>query len=272
MLSLSKTLLRSIEIKPSTGTQFPHTLAFARAGHDITLAPVTFLVGENGSGKSTFLEALACAIDSVTVGAEPVSHDPTLADVRGFAAKHVRLIWNRRTKQGFFLRAEDFFGYAKKMSETKADMERALREVDEEYKGRSDFAKTMAKMPFSRSLHEMREDYGEGLDVNSHGEGFLKLFQARFTGEGVYLLDEPEAPLSPTRQLTLLSMLHAMVRKGAQFIVATHSPILLAYPEALILSFDAGTIQPAAYETLEHVAITRAFLDNPKAYLRHLLD
>ncbi|MBK8138989.1 MAG: AAA family ATPase [Chloroflexi bacterium] len=268
------TVLRSVEVTrlSNSPAHFPFSVPFARAGASIDLAPLTFLVGENGSGKSTFLEALACAIGSITVGADSVQTDPTLADVRAFAAKCIKLTWNKRSKKGFFLRAEDFFGYARRMADTKAEMEQGLRDVDSEYQNRSDYARSLAKLPYARSLHEMREDYGEGLDVNSHGEGFLKLFQARFTGEGVYLLDEPEAPLSPTRQLTLLSMMHAMLEKGAQFVIATHSPILLAYPGALILSFDSGAIQPAAYETLEHVVVTRAFLENPKAYLRHLLE
>lgn len=267
-------LLRNVDIRrpANAPNQFPYSVPFARQPARIDFAPVTFLVGENGSGKSTFLEALACAIGSVTVGAEPVHADPTLADVRAFAAACLKLTWSKRTQRGFFLRAEDFFGYARRMADTKADMESALKEVEDEYKGRSEFAKSLARLPYARSLHEMREDYGEGLDVNSHGEGFLKLFNARFTGAGVYLLDEPEAPLSPTRQLTLLSMIHGMVAKGGQFVIATHSPILLAYPDALILSFDSGAMEPADYETLEHVVVTRAFLENPGAYLRHLLD
>jgi predicted ATPase len=85
-------------------------------------------------------------------------------------------------------------------------------------------------------------------------------------------MDEPEAPLSPTRQLTLIAMIHQMIQHGAQFIIATHSPILLAYPDAAIWSFDGGEIQPARYEELEHVTVTRTFLDNPGAYLRHLLE
>jgi predicted ATPase len=267
-------LLRAaaIRLPAAAPDRFPYTVPFARQPSQIDFAPVTFLVGENGSGKSTFLEALACAIGSVTVGTASVEADPTLADVREFASTCFRLTWSKRTTRGFFLRAEDFFGYARRMAETKADMEQAIKDVEDQYKGRSDHAKALARMPFARSLHEMREDYGEGLDVNSHGEGFLKLFSARFTGAGVYLLDEPEAPLSPTRQLTLLSMIHDMVGKGAQFVIATHSPILLAYPGALILSFDGGTVQPAAYETLEHVVITRTFLENPSSYLKHLLE
>ena len=116
----------------------------------------------------------------------------------------------------------------------------------------------------------MQEDYGEGLDANSHGEGFLKLFNARFTGAGVYLLDEPEAPLSPTRQLTLLSMMAKMVRKGAQFIIATHSPILMAYPNATLYRLGTERIAPIAYEDTEHYTITRDFLNSPDRFFKTL--
>lgn len=267
-------ILRSVDIvsDPSPGQGFPYNVPFVKHGAQIELAPVTFLVGENGSGKSTFLESVACAINSITIGSKPVSTDPTLAEVRAFSMMHVKLTWSRRSKKGFFLRAEDFFGYARRMNETRAEMQENLRAVDEEYADRSEFAKSMAKLPYNSQLHAMQQDYQDGLDANSHGEGFLKLFQARFKGEGVFLLDEPEAPLSPTRQLTFLGMMNAVVNRGGQFIIATHSPILLAYPNALILSFDEGAIQQTRYETLEHVVVTRAFLDNPAVYLRHLMD
>ncbi len=116
----------------------------------------------------------------------------------------------------------------------------------------------------------MIERYGEDLDANSHGESFLKLFRSRFVPAGLYLLDEPEAPLSPQRQLALLSMLKEMVAEQAQFIIATHSPILMAYPEAQILSFASHPVSEVSSENVEHVSLTRAFLNNPNSFLRHL--
>src|SRR5690606_36824116 len=131
------------------------------------------------------------------------------------------------------------------------------------YQGRSRMACNLARMPYAREVGEIRRSYGAGLDANLHGEGFLKLFERRFVGEGLYLVDEPEAPLSPTRQMSLLALIKLMVDRGGQFLIATHSPILLAYPGAHILSFDGGTIAPAAYQDLEHVLVTRYFLNNP---------
>ncbi|HAZ44940.1 MAG TPA: hypothetical protein DCZ55_10825, partial [Cyanobacteria bacterium UBA11371] len=108
------------------------------------------------------------------------------------------------------------------------------------------------------------------LDANSHGESFLKLFQSRFVPGGLYLLDEPEAPLSPLRQLAFLSMLKDMVNQDSQFIIATHSPILMAFPQASILSFDSYPVKEVPYDQLEQVTLTKAFLNNPESYLRHL--
>jgi predicted ATPase len=112
--------------------------------------------------------------------------------------------------------------------------------------------------------------YGENLDANSHGEGFMKLFESRLMPNGLYLLDEPEAALSPIRQLSLLSMMKQMVGQDCQFIIATHSPILMAFPSASILSFDTQPVAEVAYDDLEHVRLTKAFLSDPEAFLRRL--
>jgi predicted ATPase len=170
------------------------------------------------------------------------------------------------------MRAEDFFGYAKKMAEVRADLEKDLSDVDRDYQGRSALAKSLAQMPYQGQIGAIKRSYGEGLDSNSHGEGFLKLFQERFSGEGLYLLDEPEAPLSPSRQLSFLALMHRMVGQNGQFIIATHSPIIMAYPGAKILSFDGGKIHEERYADLEHVTLTRDFLNHPEAFLRHLME
>lgn len=266
-------LLRSVEMKPveTSKTAFPFQVPFVRHLKRIDFtSPVTFLAGENGSGKSTFLEAMACAADSITVGAESVKTDKTLAAVRAFAYAHLKLSWSKRIRKGFFLRSEDFFGYAKRMAQIRADLQAELEQVDQDYKGRSAAAKGLASMPYHREIEAIQKSYGDGLDSNSHGEGFFKLFRERFVGEGLYLLDEPEAALSPTRQLALLSLINLMTERGGQFIIATHSPILMAFPGAKILSFDGG-IQETAYDDLEHVTVMRSFLNNPDSYLRHLM-
>jgi predicted ATPase len=135
---------------------------------------------------------------------------------------------------------------------------------------RPELARALARTPFLKELGALRERYGDGLDAQSHGESFLRFFQARLVPGGIYFLDEPEAPLSPARQLALLALFRSMVASDCQLVVATHAPILLAFPDATILSFDASPLRPVAYEDLEHVTLTRAFLNDPEAYLRHL--
>lgn len=254
----------------SQAGQFPFNLPLLQGLETLAFtAPVTFFVGENGSGKSTLLEALACAVGSITVGSQSVSSDPSLAAVRAFS-RALRLSWSKRTRRGFFLRAEDFFGYARRMAQVRQELEDDLKAVDEDYRDRSKYAADLARSPYTRELHGIDSRYGAGLEARSHGESFLALFQSRFVPGGLYLLDEPEAPLSPIRQLALLAAIHEMVAQDGQFIIATHSPILMAFPGAQLLNFDGGRLQPAEYADLEHVRLTRDFLNNPQAFLSQL--
>lgn len=264
--------LRSIEvrrIKPWP-EQFPYSVpVLAHMTRQEFTNPVTFLVGENGSGKSTLLEAIACASGLPTVGREETSRDPTLAALRALS-KDLRLAWSKRTHKGFFMRSEDFFGFARRVDAARAEMQGYLQDVESDFQNQSDYAKGLASMPYQRELYEMERRYGEGVDARSHGESYLQLFQARFIPGGLYMLDEPEAPLSPKRQIALLLILHEMVKQDAQFIIATHSPILMRYPGAEILRCDRGILEAVSYDELEHVTITRDFLTNPRIYLREL--
>ncbi len=266
--------LQSVALSPiaeGSAGQFPFTVPAIRSLTQLTFStPVTFLVGENGSGKSTFLEALASAAGSIAAGSVDVERDSSLAAARQLGQR-LKLVWSKRTRKGFFLRAEDYFGYVRRLAAMREEMEGELREIEAEYKDRSLLAQNMAKMAHSRELHDLKNQYGGDLDHRSHGESFFAFFRARFTPDGLYLLDEPETPLSPIRQLAFLSLLKEMVEsQRAQFIIATHSPILMAYPGAVILNFDQTPVQPVAYDELEHVRLTRDFLNNPQAFLRRL--
>ena len=236
--------------------------------------PVTCFVGENGSGKSTLLEGIAAAAGLPTVGAEEVARDPTLAPARALA-RQLRLTWGVRSRQGFFLRAEDFFGFAKRLARMRAEHEQRLADLAAEYRAqdRSEYALGLASGPERASLAAMTRRYGEDLDARSHGESFLTLLHARLVPRGLFLLDEPEAALSPRRQLGLIGLMRDFVAQGCQFIVATHAPILLAYPGARLYAFDdagGGPPRAAAFEELEHVRLTRDFLAAPEQFLRHL--
>lgn len=264
--------IRSISfVKPEQENKgYPFSLPLFQSfnGMDFT-SPVSFFVGENGSGKSTLLEAIACAIDSVVVGSESLRSDKTLGAVQHWS-RFLKISWQKRTRKGFFLRAEDFFGYTKKLSLMRQEMMDDLETVDNDYKDRSKFASDLARSPHLGQLNALTQRYGDGLDVHSHGEAFLALFQSRFVPGGLYLLDEPEAPLSPLRQLGLISILMEMIAQDAQFIIATHSPILMAFPDAALFNFENDTVQPVAYNDLEHVNLMRSFLNDPQAYLRQL--
>lgn len=232
---------------------------------------ITIFVGENGSGKSTLLEALACAIGSVTVGSEAAEHDGSLEHVRPLADT-MRLVWNVKTRRGFFMRAEDFFGYSRHLHRMREEMEAEVRRIQAD-PTLTRTQKGLALMPYGRELGDMRKRYGDGLDTVSHGESFLALFQNRFVPNGLYLLDEPEAPLSPMRQLALVALVcRCVAEQGAQFLIATHSPIIMAMPGATLYSFEQGAVVPVAYEQSEHVRFLRDFLNQPALYLQHLLD
>lgn len=261
--------LRSIGIKPAAKKldAFPFKLPLVRKFKEIKFrAPVTFLVGENGTGKSTLLEAVAAGVNSVVVGGEDVRSDKTLAHARALGAQ-LKFVWQNKTHRGFFLRAEDFFNFARRINQTSAELEEMATEFEQELTG---YGLRLAQGVVRGQRRALAERYGEDADARSHGESFLSLFRSRFVPGGLYLLDEPEAPLSPQRQLALLSMLKEMTAEDAQFIIATHSPILMAFPGASILSFDRLPVREVAYEEVEHVSLTRDFLNRPEAFLKHL--
>jgi len=265
-IHLRSVALNTIRARGPQDNEFPFSVPIIKHLTEIQFStPVTFLVGENGSGKSTFLEGIAAASNAISVGSEEMATDRTLNKIRALA-KALKLTWTAKKHTGFFLRSEDFFGYVKRLSAMRAEILSELERVEQEYKDRPE-ALPYARMPHARELHEMQRRYGEDLDAFSHGESYFQLFKARFVPNGLYLLDEPEAPLSPMRQIIFLSLIKMMVDQNGQFIIATHSPILLAYPGATILSFDGGSITPVEFDRLEHVNVTRSFLNNPARYI-----
>jgi predicted ATPase len=260
--------LRSINLKQKNIDEgFPFTLPIFRNFKSVQFeSPVVFFVGENGSGKSTLIEAIAYGMNAIAVGSENLETDDSLEHIRSFSS-YLRFIKNRSPKKGFFFRSEDFFGFIKRI---KREV-REFKELESEYEGRfTGYAKLLATGMAKNQHGALRSRYGDDPDAFSHGESFLNLFKSRLVPEGLYILDEPETPLSPQKQLSFLSLLKQMVTKSCQFIIATHSPILMAYPDAQILSFDGPDIKKLTYEEVEHVSLTKSFLNNPDNYLRRL--
>ena len=205
--------------------------------------PVTFLVGENGTGKSTLLEAIAVACGFNPEGGTRNFNFSTRA-THSVLGEYLTPVRKGYPRDGFFLRAESFYNVASNIDDMDEGPSFGGRVIDS-YGG--------------VSLHKQ-----------SHGESFLSLVQNRFGGHGLYLLDEPEAALSPARLLTLLGQIHALVDEDSQFIIATHSPILMAYPEARIYQLSEDGITPTAYRETEHYCLTRRFLEDPERMLRYL--
>jgi predicted ATPase len=249
---------------------FPFSVPAIRSLEAVDLdVDVCLFVGENGTGKSTLLEALAVAAKLPAVGSGSLARDPTLKAQRRLADA-LRLSWRGRTHRGFFLRAEDFFGFQKSVTAQRAEHEAELGRLDDELRDASPLARSLAMGVHQGSIHEITDRYGEDPDARSHGEAFLDLLRTRLVPQGLFLMDEPEAALSPQSQLAFLAMVKEGVHQGGQFIIATHSPILMAIPGARIFLFDEGRIRTARFEELDSVSLVRDFLQAPDRFLRHL--
>lgn len=201
---------------------------------------VTFFVGENGCGKSTLLEAIAV---NMGFNAEGGTRNFCFSskETHSELYKYITIVKSiNRPKDGFFLRAESFYNVA-------TEIENIDDEILDSYGG--------------TSLHEM-----------SHGESFMTLMVNRFGGNGIYILDEPEAALSPIKQMAMLTIINELVKKKSQFIIATHSPILMAYPDADIFVIDNDGIVKTPYKKTDNYMITRKFLENPENMMKYLFE
>ena len=241
-----KPFLKSISWRPESRRDpkvFPFCLPAIQCIDGLEFHPdVTFFVGENGSGKSTLLEAIAVKAGFGPEGGTKNVQFET-ADTVSDLQDHIRLSRGiTRPTDGYFLRAESFYNVASYMD--------GVAEEDIGY---------------------LTHYGGKSLHTLSHGEAFLTLLTKKFHGDGLYLLDEPEAALSPNRQLSALCAIDQLVKENSQFIIATHSPILMSYPNAKILAFGEDGLTEIAYEQTEHFQVTKRFLNDYPRYLRYLL-
>jgi predicted ATPase len=208
--------LKRVSFVPDNKKQeYPYGLPLFKESLTLSFdAPVTILAGENGSGKSTLLEAIAEHSGLIRIAS--ADDDDINDEIRRFS-RQLKLSWSAKTKKGFYLKADDFLTYARNVTRMRAEAAKRLEEVEDEYRDKSILARQLAASPYYKAIGEIEELYGKGLDNRSHGERFLAFFQSRFRPNGFYLLDEPEGPLSPMKQLSLISMLLEMIKEGSQF-------------------------------------------------------
>ncbi|WPC39576.1 AAA family ATPase [Clostridium sp. JS66] len=224
---------------------YPFSLEAVKNLNTLDFHPkVTFIVGENGTGKSTILEAIATACGFNPEGGTKNFTFSTM-NTHSELYKYLRLVKGvKRPEDGFFLRAESFYNVATNIEEL--DREGGGPKIIDSYGG--------------VSLHEQ-----------SHGEAFLSLLINKFRGNSLYILDEPEAALSPSRQMTMLARIHELVQQGSQFIIATHSPIIMAYPDSLIYELE-GQFKKVGYKDTEHVQVMKQFVNNTEKMLDIIMN
>lgn len=248
--------------------EYPFNTPVIRSLRQITFTkPITFFVGENGSGKSTLLEGIAAECNLPIIGSKNIQDDPTLEYAKELG-RELKFSWRVNKHRGFFLRAEDFFGFTKRLNRLRAELGKEIKQFDEELK--DGYGKSLAIGSIESQIESLTQRYGVDLSAQSHGESFLQLFKSRIKPGGLYLLDEPETPLSPTRQMSLLLLLDQMIKQDCQFIIATHSPILIAHPNATIIDFNNIPLKEKMYEEVDHVILTRRFVLDKEDYLKKL--
>jgi predicted ATPase len=245
-MSISELYLRGIRLELTDVDlhSYPYNLPFIQSLKTLAFNnAVSFIVGENGSGKSTLLEAMA-----VNYGFNPEGGSKNFNfstnNTHALLDQQITLIKGvKRPTDGYFLRAESFYNVASE-----------IEKLDQDAPG-------------------LYESYGgKSLHHQSHGESFMSLILHRFRGSGLYILDEPEAALSPARQFALISRMHDLVQQGSQFIIATHSPILMAFPNADVFVIRDEVIEQTTYDQTDHYILTKSFLNHPERILKELMD
>lgn len=259
--------IKSFSIITEKTQPFPfNILAVRHAGEiDINNA-VNIFIGDNGCGKSTLLETLALKINLPLISGH-------ISNKNSFEAAHLLLPyldidWINNTQKGFFFRAEDFSHFIYQVESKRTSVNSFLAQLGGELN--ETVLKSMGE-GMNNQLQKMRKDYGEDMNAFSHGEAYLKILETRINGKGIYILDEPEAALSPSKQLALISLIMDMTKNyKSQFIIATHSPIIMGFPGALLYEIKEEGFNKTDFRDTEHYTITRSFLENPDQFLRYL--
>lgn len=260
--------LKSVSFSQVAKTEFPFNLPFF--GQEIIFSsPVTLLVGENGTGKSTLLELVDEVIKLYKINSKNLEHKE-LKSVLKNAERFVKCQYQLKKPKGFFFSAEDFTSYIHYLIQEKNISYEELKRIENEYAHKSELSRSLARMPHMRTLGEIDTLYEKDLLKSSHGEAYLDFFKSRIRANELYLLDEPETPLSIQNQLALLSIIDEGIKQNNQFIIATHSPIIMAIPNAVIYQIDQSGIKKCRFDELESVVLLKQFMNHPESFFRHL--
>ncbi len=250
------------------GEQFPWTLPVFLGLESLRFeSPVTFLVGENGCGKSTLLEAIAVGLEATAAGAHQPLDDETMLPARALASSF-RFGRKAFPKRKLLFRAEDILGFTRGVVRNLDDMRDIERDLNDSLN--DGHGKDLALAAVKGQRRQLEIAYGKAPLEQSHGETFLSILRQRLKPGGLYFLDEPEAPLSPSRVLELMALIRDCVALQCQFVIASHSPMLMAQPDSQILNFQGDCIRPVPWNELEHVTKLRAFLNRPDQFLAEL--
>lgn len=257
-------LIEQIKIKAQENNQYPFNLPLFK--EDLVLdvnSPVTIVVGDNGCGKSSLLKILQSKLNLVKIKL------PDDNETQKLKYNSVTLSPSLSKLKGFFFESLKFINYIEYIQKEIAYSESEIKRIDEEYKNRSDYAKMMAKSPSNKTIYELKNMYEKDLSKSSHGESYLDFFSSRLRDNQVYLLDEPETPLSVQNQLTLLALILDATKNGCQFIIATHSPILSAIPNALIYEVIDNEFVKTDYDDIKSIQLLKQFVNNKEQFLRY---
>lgn len=258
--------LSSIHIETNRTHPFPYDIPAIKYAKNTDVSnSITFLVGENGSGKSTLLETLACRLQLPHL--DGADYNKPSFDAAKRLLPYLELTWTIERPTGFFFRAEDFGDYLNSVNRTDAQIQNKFSDLEGHV---PDHIISQMKENANYQLRYMRKNYGQELNAFSHGEAYLHIMEQMIKSPGIYVLDEPEAALSPSKQLSFIYFLHNHLQNHLfQFIIATHSPMLMAYPGATIYEITNEAMQATPLENTDHYSVTKSFLNDPNAFLRH---
>lgn len=228
--------------------------------------PVTIIMGDNGTGKTTLLEILASVLTAVRI-------DGNLSETHGKQnlfkeiERFYRIEMIKKPKRNFFFQAEDFIRYIDNLHEMRREAINGLEEININFKDKSGYSRGLAATPYAKALYEMDQMYEEDITKRSHGESFIDFFGARIIENGLYIIDEPEAALSFYNQLVLMNLIGEAEKRKCQIIISTHSPVLAAYPGACIYEIDnENIIRETSYDEIENIKFLKSFLSRRELY------